>query len=91
MKGRSYITMKKLDDYGDIVLDDEGNEVKVEKMHKIIFDHREILSVTIIEKPNSEEPDYFHIVTKQGVPLDIEYDEDTYIELANYFRKEGVL
>ena len=54
-----------------------------------MFDHREIFAFTLVEYIDREEPEYIHITTKMGVPLDLEYEEDLYIELANYFRKEN--
>ena len=83
MKGKTYIMLKKTNQ--------EGEEIKVEKLNKTMFDHREIFAFTLVEYIDREEPEYIHITTKMGVPLDLEYEEDLYIELANYFRKENLL
>lgn len=83
MKAKSYMVIKKTNE--------DGQEERIEKLHKTIIDHREVFSVTIVEDPNTEKPDYIHIVTKRGFSMDLEYDEDTYLDLADYFREQNLL
>ena len=84
MKGKSYMVIKRINE-------ETGAEDRIEKLHKTIFDHREILSATVIEDVDTDEPDYIHIITKRGVTLDLEYEEDVYLDIAKYFRTQDLL
>lgn len=73
-----------------IEMSPDGSQTFVENINQCNFDQAEVFSWTII---NDEEgiPDYIMLITKNGISMEVEYDENVLSALAAEFRSRGVL
>lgn len=69
---------------------EEGNQFVEENTCECNFDQSEIFSWTVIKDENGI-PDYITMITKNGISLEVEYDEKVLSNLAAEFRSRNVL
>lgn len=71
-------------------LDQTGNQIVTENSSICNFDQTEVFSWTVIRDENNI-PDYITLITKNGISLELEYDENVLSSLASEFRQRNVL
>lgn len=72
-----------------VTVTENGQEV-YETTSQCNFDQGEVFSWTVINDEDNI-PDYIVLITKYGVSMELEYDEDVLSKLAAEFRSRGVL
>ena len=69
---------------------EDNEQTYKESISPCNFDQGEIFSWTVINDDNGI-PDFITLITKRGISMEIEYDENILSSLAAEFRSRGVL